>query len=147
MSNDMRSTAATAFLHSRRRVPVVGGLLTLIGAVHVASTSLVYPEGVASVLDSRVIASIEAEPDVLALRSAVFWYVTAGLLIIVIGALVIWVERFTGHVPRFVAWALLVVTAWGVLLMPVSGFWALLAPVAIALRARPHRPHLPHHEA
>ena len=126
---------------ARRDRPVVGPALAVIGAVHVAVTPLVYPEGVRSVLSSRVIGSIEADPDQLHLRSSAFWYVTTGWSALITAALATRAERTTEGLPPWTGWALLGFAAWGAALMPKSGFWAFLAPAGLALRRarRQHR--------
>jgi hypothetical protein len=119
--------------HSAPR-PVVGLALTIVGTVHVLVTPLVVGDSVRSIIEDGVVAAIEREPAAEVLRGLGFWYVTAGLATIMLGALVIWIERTTGSVPILLPWMLVGLTAWGVLLMPVSPFWAFLVIAFIAFR-------------
>ena len=61
-------------------------------------------------------------------RQFVFWFVFGGVLLIVLGHLVMWVERrLSRPAPAFVGWELVIVSAIGLVFFPVSGFWLLLA--------------------
>jgi heat shock protein HtpX len=63
----------------------------------------------------------------------------AGLVVLLVSALVMSVERAAGGVPRWLPWALVAFTAWGVLLMPLSGFWSFLVPAAMPRGTAPER--------
>jgi hypothetical protein len=47
------------------------------------------------------------------------------------------VERAAGGVPRWLPWALVAFTAWGVLLMPLSGFWSFSCRLPCRAARRP----------
>jgi hypothetical protein len=67
-------------------------------------------------------------------RALAFWFVVAGALAMLLGALTDWIERPAGMpLPRFLGWALLALTALGCLCLPVSAFWVLLAPAVGAI--------------
>lgn len=60
-------------------------------------------------------------------RAAIFWYYFSGLLFILSGHLVWWIQRKKNlPLPAFVGWELLVLCVIGVILMPLSGFWLVL---------------------
>ncbi|AKU19121.1 hypothetical protein VV02_19615 [Luteipulveratus mongoliensis] len=90
------------------------------------------------VLGAGLIAQIEADAAAKAERSAAFWYVTAGLAMLLLAALVRALERSPAGIPRYLSVAFAALGAWGVVLMPASGFWAFFVLAAIAWRsARP----------
>jgi MFS family permease len=67
-------------------------------------------------------------------RAVAFWFLVAGALALLLGALADWIERVDGRrLPRFFGWALLALTAIGCLCLPVSAFWALLVPAVGAI--------------
>lgn len=63
-----------------------------------------------------------------------FWYVSAGLGILALGVVVTCAERRLGTVPAVLGWIMLGLAVWGVLLMPVSGFWAFFLVAGLAFR-------------
>lgn len=56
-------------------------------------------------------------------RMAVVWYLFFGFLFIILGQLALDLD----YIPSSVAWSLLVLGLVGVILMPASGFWLILA--------------------
>ena len=61
-------------------------------------------------------------------RKLAFWFLFSGFLLIVLGHLCLWLEKGLGRpVPAFVGWELLVLSLVGAALMPVSGFWLVIA--------------------
>ncbi len=119
------------------RVPPLrsAGLWTMVlGTVHVTSVHAFYPESVRSVLDAGVVASVDADPTLTERRGVGFWYVTSGLMVIGLGAIVRGHENAHGRPPAATAPVLVATGLWGALLMPVSPFWFFLP---IAWLARP----------
>jgi hypothetical protein len=114
--------------------PVVGLALTIVGIVHVLITPVVVGDSVRSIIEGGVVAAVERDPAAAVLRGLGFWYVTAGLAMIMLGAMVIWIERTTATVPMLLPWMLVGLTVWGVLLMPVSPFWVFLLIAFLAFR-------------
>lgn len=109
--------------------------MIIIGALHSAAGPAFYGDSLRSILEGGVIASVEADPVLTPLRATGFWYLSAGIGMLVLGALAWWIEHTLGAVPAMLGWLLLTLTAWGVALMPASGFWAFLAPAALAFRS------------
>ena len=61
-------------------------------------------------------------------RIAVFWFMFSGFLLILFGQLARSVERSQRRqLPQFVGWELLVISIIGAILIPISGFWLLMA--------------------
>lgn len=119
----------------RARRPVIGAALGLIGIVHIATTALFYPDSVTSILRGGVIGAVEADPELLPLRGLGFWYATAGLGMVALGAAVADLERGDRLHPRHAAF-LGGIGLWGVLLVPKSGFWLFLPLAALAAGRR-----------
>ncbi|CAN5680558.1 hypothetical protein BH24ACT15_BH24ACT15_17560 [soil metagenome] len=78
----------------------MGTSLIVIGVIHTLLTPLLYPEAWRSVIEAGVLGSIEADEATKDLRSAGFWYATAGLSQVMFGSLVVATERRVGVVPR-----------------------------------------------
>jgi hypothetical protein len=70
-------------------------------------------------------------------RAEAVWFIAAGLQLILLGALALWIEARSPRepLPRFLGWTLLAFAVAGVVLMPVSVFWLLLPP-AVGILAR-----------
>ena len=56
-------------------------------------------------------------------RMAITWFFFFGFLLIILGQLALSLD----YIPSSVAWSLLVLCLFGVILMPISGFWLGLA--------------------
>lgn len=69
-------------------------------------------------------------------RGEAFWFLFTGVLIIIVGALVDWIERRDTGLPGFLVWSFILITGVGALIMPVSGFWLLLIPTFGLVRRR-----------
>ena len=73
--------------------------------------------------------TVHGEP----MREACFWFLFAGFAMMLIGALVHWIEKQVLLLPRFLGWSLLAIGLGVVLIMPVSGGWLLFVPTFGAL--------------
>lgn len=104
--------------------------------VHLATTGVFYADSARSVLDVGVLAALDRDPELAALRGVGFWYVTAGLLLGGIGVAVARHEHAEGRPPRGFAALMAGIGLWGVLLTPASGFWLFFAIAALAGRNR-----------
>lgn len=101
----------------------VGILHTLFGVIMGVSTLwAISHEGVWN--------SIDGHPG----RPEVFWFLTSGFLIILLGALVDWLEGRGLTPPRFFGWSFLALLVVMIVLMPVSGVWLLVPPVLGLIR-------------
>lgn len=113
----------------------MGIALTVFGVVHIALTPAFYDQSLRSIVDGGVAASVDADPDLVDIRSAGFWYVSAGLWVLILGVFVGWAERRIGSVPLFLGWLILGLAVWGIVLWPASGFWAVLLVALVAFHA------------
>jgi hypothetical protein len=109
-----------------RWIMVVGVLHALLGfGIYIDSTIAVVREGL-----WNTVAGVQGRP-------LAFWFVAAGFLVALVGALTSWIEARMAP-PRFLGWTLLAFAVVGIVMIPVSGFWLLLPP-AVALAARTAR--------
>lgn len=123
--------------------PVVGWMLGAIAVIHVAITPVVYRKSTRSIRDAGVVGSIDADPDLVDLRSAGFWYASSGWAMLLLAALIGRAERREGVVPASAVWGLTGISLWGLLFMPKSGFVPLLGVATYAgLRRRMARVHV-----
>jgi hypothetical protein len=76
-----------------------------------------------------LVATVSDQPD----RGAVFWFFYTGFALAVIGAWMNECEAEARRFPGFVVVGLAALTGAGVLIMPASGFWLLIPPVAGAV--------------
>lgn len=109
-----------------RWILVVGVLHALLGfGIYIFSVIAVVREGLwdtVSLVQGRPLA---------------FWFIAAGFLVALVGALTNWIE-VRMEPPRFLGWTLLGFAVAGIVMMPVSGFWLLLPPaVALVMKRRP----------
>jgi hypothetical protein len=112
---------------ARRPRPLVGRLLMGVGVIHVAITPLLMADSVRSIVEGGVLRSVEADPALAQLRGIGFWYVTAGLGLVVVGRAVDELEGSDRGLPGAVPALLGGVGVWGAALMPKSPFWVVLA--------------------
>ncbi|GAB3838912.1 DUF6463 family protein [Kribbella italica] len=133
------STANAASLDRERAGgrPVVGVALGAVAVVHLAITPVVYADSSRSIRDAGIVGSVDADPELVDLRSASFWYASSGWAMLLLAVLIGRVERREGVVPAPAVWGLAGISLWGLLFMPVSGFLALLGVASYAgLRRR-----------
>ncbi|KGN36243.1 DUF6463 family protein [Knoellia subterranea] len=109
-----------------------GAWTTALAVVHVAATTLFYGDSVRSIVDSGILFAVDADPALTTVRGAAFWYVTAGLLLGLVGLMVLAEERRTGRPPAGFAALMAVTGVWGILMTPLSGFWLFLPIAALA---------------
>ena len=104
---------------------IVGALHTLVGfAVFAAPLGALAQRGFNGLGDR--------DP----LRNLAFWFVFAGIYLVLAGHLADRLER-AGTLPRSFGWTLLVTTIVGVVLAPASGFWLAFPPAIASAFARP----------
>ncbi|MGV9332938.1 DUF6463 family protein [Nocardia sp. NPDC003726] len=102
-------------MDSKTRVPLTGGLLAFIGSAHTALGGVIWATG--------------REQTELA-----FWFTAFGVAAVGFGIAVIETERTRGYVPAPILSAIGVLTAFGLVFEPVSGFLTVLVPLAIGVR-------------
>ena len=74
----------------------------------------------------------------------VFWFLFGGFLMLVLGHTFIWIERrLNRRLPSFIGWELLVLSVGGLALMPLSGFWLVLAVAIYTILGARHTSQTP----
>jgi Family of unknown function (DUF6463) len=109
----------------------VGRYLIAVGLVHSAAGIVLYWQPLVAIIRAGAWNSIDPHFD----RNTVFWFLVAGVLVVMIGGLVDWLESRRLVPPRFLGYGLAAFAVVGVFLMPISGFWLFL-PAAAALSRR-----------
>lgn len=122
--------------------PMAGPALSAISLIHLASTPIFHGPALAAIIDDGIVNAIESGSTLLDARDAAFWYVAAGLGMVLLGQLAWWAERRVGVLPVALGWPLIAFTIINVLLVPVSGFWLFILPAAVVL-VRAHRLRIP----
>lgn len=127
---------AVVIWRAGRRVP--GRLLVLIGTLHLAGLWVgrdplrrILAGGFFNQADSAL-AHIPAKTD----QELVFWFGLWGLLIVLIGQLVIVLERQNREPPAWFGWQLIALNVVCGVLMPKAGFWWVLLPGWLIARGR-----------
>lgn len=105
---------------------MLGPALLATGALHVAYGVAIAAEPVGVLVRLGIVFAAPIDPA----TEGWFWFMIAGVPLLLVGHLVGWAQRRTGDVPRFVA-PYLGVLACTALLYPISGLW-LFFPLAIA---------------
>ncbi len=117
--------------------PLVGPLLSAVGAMHVALTPAVAPVGFRSLLRARVVDAVEGgDPAEATERALAFWFATTGVGLAALGWAVTALERTPGPLPRGLPLVLAGLGTWGAVQLPRSPFWVLLLLAGVAERGR-----------
>lgn len=127
---------AGAILIWRRKRQVPGRLLVLIGSLHLIGGWVgrdplrrIAAHGFLDQADSAV-GRVPAVAD----QELVFWFLLWGIMTILLGQLVIVLERHGVRVPRWVGVELIVLNLICCALMPKGGFWWVLLPAWLIAR-------------
>jgi hypothetical protein len=109
----------------------IGRWLMGVGLLHTAVALLLFHGPLLGIARDGFWNAVDGYPG----RPLAFWFVYSGFWMLLLGAVVDWVELRLGATPRLLGWSLLGMGAAGCILMPVSGFWLALPPaVGILMR-------------
>jgi hypothetical protein len=114
---------------------ISGYLLLILGFLHVALGVVSGWPQVKAIFAYGVWNALGQQPQAACINNlvcmqlnAIWWFISLGLMIILFGALCIWIERTLKRaIPAFIGWLLLVISAMGAVVIPISGFWLVLA--------------------
>lgn len=104
----------------------IGKSIFIIGIMHTIFGLVVMHKVLLHIVQSGVFNTIHGQVE----REAVFWFLFSGFGLIIIGALINWIEKLGYVLPQFLHWSFLAITFTGLVIMPMSGFWLLLVPCA-----------------
>lgn len=118
---------------------LLGPALVLIGVGHAVCTLVLFPDGVATIVGRGVAGAIT--PDTPAEAQAAFWFGLFAPALVFMG----WLASHAlvagdGVLLGLLAWFLVGTAVVGIVVMPVSGFWAVLAVGLLMLRVATPRP-------
>lgn len=116
--------------------PSAGTLLMAIGVFHEVAGIGLYAQPLGDILRGGVWNTVMPDFGAQhAMKQAAFWFMVAGPLAMMLGALANWAEaRGAGPLPAWLGWALIGFTILGVVPFPISGFWLFLVPAFLILR-------------
>ena len=104
----------------------IGKCLIAVGVVH-SLFGVLFMKGTLAILWSEQLwNTVNGQPR----REAVFWFLMTGALFLMVGLLVDAFENRGIAIPFVVAWLFAFSTVLGVFVMPISGLWLLIPPVA-----------------
>jgi hypothetical protein len=111
----------------------IGRSIVGVGLIHSLFGLVSGSRVLSEMAQDGLVASVNGQP----LREAIFWFLFFGFLVILFGLLVDWVESKGLNLPFSMSLGLLVMTLFGVALMPASGWWLMLVPsIGMLVRAR-----------
>ncbi|MBI2839540.1 MAG: hypothetical protein HYX75_14595 [Acidobacteria bacterium] len=110
--------------------PWIGKFIGGIGVVHTLFGLLGFRGQLAMWLGEGLWNTVNGQAE----REFPFWFLSFGILAIIFGLFVDWVERHFGELPRFLGWSFLGLTVAVVVIMPISGGWLMFAPAVGAIR-------------
>ncbi len=111
----------------------IGIYLMVVGVLHTAVGVIVFGPTLRQLLAEGMWNTLGRSPE----RQLSFWFLMLGLALILLGAMVDWIETTTTRPPGRLAVGLAIITVAGLVMMPLSPFWLLLpATVALAIRSR-----------
>lgn len=106
----------------------IGLSVVVTGVLHTIVGGWIFADIVPKVVSAGVYDTVGfGKPE--GVNSA-FWFFYAGFLLLILGGAMMRLERQGAGLPLWMAWALLAFAVSGAVMMPRSGFWLLLVPVA-----------------
>ncbi|MDJ0593737.1 MAG: DUF6463 family protein [Pleurocapsa sp. MO_226.B13] len=113
---------------------LAGYLLIFTSILHFIGGFVFYSEPLAEIAQAGWWNAVSPDPFNLNYeREAAFWFMMISPLLFALGILCCWIEEQKLIMPAFIGWILLIVTIIGIVILPVSGIWLLLAPSGIIL--------------
>lgn len=104
----------------------IGKWLFAVGVIHLSFGVIFMHTTLALLWSEGLVNTVNGQPR----REAVFWFLCAGIMLLLVGVLVNQAEREGLAIPRFVTWSIAALTLIGVVVMPISGIWLLIPPAA-----------------
>ena len=110
----------------------IGKWLFAVGVIHLSFGLVFMHDTLALLLSEGLWNTVNGQP----VREAVFWFLCAGIMLLIVGVLVNRVERGGLPIQPFVTWSFAALVLVGVIVMPISGIWLLIPPVVGMLMRR-----------
>ncbi len=102
----------------------IGRWIIGVGFVHMAVGIIEFYETLFAIASDGVWNTVDGIPG----RPLAFWFMLFGLLMILFGALVDFIESRGLSIPRPLSWVFFFIVLLGILAIPVGGGWLLLPP-------------------
>ena len=103
---------------------VTGYWLIAIGIIHIIGNIVYYFEPWSDIVRNGVFNAVDPHFD----RGAAFWMLMLSPFVFTLGQFCFWAEEHNVRLPGFMGWNLLITSAFGAFMMPISGFWLLIPP-------------------
>ena len=108
-----------------------GKCLFGIGILHTLfAIVLLMPLVGSELLAEGVFNTISGQPK----REAFLWFLLTGFFMLLVGAMINFMEQNQLNVPKFVGWSLLAIAIFTVFLSPFSGAWLIFIPAIVLIR-------------
>ena len=120
----------------RNTLALAGSLMIAVAVLHAAFGAWFGRASLTGMLLDGVLDSVGLRGE----RGLVFWFLMLSPLLFMLGQLCLFLAERGIAPPRWLGFEVLLVTLLAALLMPVSGFWLMLPPAALLLRASLDRP-------
>lgn len=124
----------------RRRT--AGHLLMLIGGLHLLGGAWVGRGPLGRLVRDGVVGAADSALGHVAARmeqELVFWFLLWGIVTLLCGQLVAWLEQHGKPPPAWIGWELLILSVVTIVLLPKGGFWFVLLPAFLMIKAAGHR--------
>ncbi|MBA3645245.1 MAG: hypothetical protein H0W63_03635 [Gemmatimonadaceae bacterium] len=104
----------------------IGWSVIAVGLIHLFLGFLLFRNELRDIVAAGLVNSLgDREPH----RYLAFWFTFAGIVTVLLGYLIDWVEHVVRRpLPAGVGWSLLAMAIVGAAMSPVSGFWLLFIP-------------------
>jgi hypothetical protein len=109
-----------------------GPLLMATGVLDLLYVLMFHSRQLATIMQDGFLSAVETSPAQFD-REVAFWHLAFGTTVLILGGLVRWSQARTGTLPAFLGWSLLAFGLFGAILVPVSGFWAVLPQAVLVL--------------
>ena len=106
----------------------VGRWIAAVGVIHCLVGLMVFSRPLTEIVTAGFWNSVDGHAG----RPLAFWFEFAGLLTIVFGLAVDWIEKERNRFPPAVSYGFFTITALAIVAMPLSGGWLLL-PAAVGM--------------
>jgi hypothetical protein len=119
-----------------RRVETAGCFLIGVAALHAAFGMWIGRRALVAMAREGFVNAVDPHLD----RMFVFWFLLQSPLLWIVGRVALWLASEGRRPPAWLGRSLLALALMGAVLMPVSGFWLILAPATwLCLAARAPR--------
>jgi hypothetical protein len=116
---------------SRAPLALAGSLLISVAVVHAVFGAWFGRRLLQGMLFDGIVNTVDSHPD----RGLVFWFLLMSPLLLMLGQLCLFLAERGIVPPAWLGFEVLALTVCSALLMPVSGFWLLIPPAGLLLRA------------